>query len=130
MLTVQRVIPGRRRAGSAGPIAGLLLAMAWGATSIMGTEASAAPLFAAPFLSFDAGGFPYSVAIGDLSGDGKPELIVANSNATLSNTVSVLPGNGDGTFGPRTDYATGRHPASVVIADFNLDGRPDVAVAN
>ena len=78
MLTVERVIPNRLRASSVGLGAGLLLAMAGGATSIMSTQASAAPLFAAPFLSFDAGGSPAFVAIGDLNGDGKPDLVTAN----------------------------------------------------
>ena len=49
-------------------------------------------------------GYPQSVAIGDLNGDGKPDLAVAIYN---SNVVSVLLGNGDGTFAPRTDFATG-----------------------
>ena len=50
------------------------------------------------------GAGPISVAIGDLNGDGKPDLAVANYG---SNTVSVLLGNGDGTFGTKTDFATG-----------------------
>src|SRR5437867_934389 len=65
---------------------------------------SGAPLFASPFLSFDTRTAPYSVAISDLNGDGKPDLAVANSG---SNTVSVLLGQGDGTFGLKADYGTG-----------------------
>ena len=49
------------------------------------------------------GGNPRSVAIGDLDGDGKPDLATANY-AVYSNTVSVLLGNGDGTFGTKTDF--------------------------
>jgi hypothetical protein len=67
------------------------------------------------------------VAIGDLNGDGKPDLAVANAG---SNTVSVLLGNGDGTFGAKTDYTTGSFPASVAIGDLNGDGKPDLAVAS
>ncbi len=88
---------------------------------------AADPLFAAPFLSFDAGSHPYSVAIGDLNGDGKPDLAVANAS---SNTVSVLLGNGNGTFGAKTDYGTGSYPYSVAIGDLSGDGKPDLAVAN
>src|SRR5205809_482726 len=62
-------------------------------------------LFAAQFLSFDTGNLPLSVAIGDLNGDGKPDL------ATANNTVSVLLGNGDGSFGMKTDYGTGSGPS-------------------
>ena len=69
----------------------------------------------------------HSVAIGDLNGDGRPDLAVANDD---SNTVSVLLGNGDGTFGANTDFGTGTRPASVAIGDLNGDGRPDLAVAN
>ena len=45
--------------------------------------------------TFAAGSFPYSVAVGDVNGDGRPDLLVANGN---SNNVSVLLGNGNGNF--------------------------------
>jgi len=67
------------------------------------------------------------VAIGDLIGDGNPDLAVANINSI---TVSVLLGNGNGTFGTKTDFATGSAPLSVAIGDLNGDGKPDLAVAN
>ena len=89
------------------------------------SPATAGPLFAAPFLSFDTGGNAQSVAMGDLNGDSKPDLAVANTNA---NTVAVLLGNGDGTFGPRSDYVTG-NSFSVAIGDLNGDGKPDLAAA-
>src|SRR5262249_30806019 len=88
---------------------------------------AAAPLFSAPFLSFDVGGSPFAVSIGDLNADGKPDLVAANSG---TNTVSVLLGTGDASFGVRADLATGNHPVSVAIGDLNRDGRPDLAVAN
>jgi len=77
--------------------------------------------------SYDGGQDPISVAIGDLDVDGKPDIAVASSG---SDAVSVLPGNGDGTFGPRTGYPVGSFPASVAIADVDRDGRPDIVVAN
>jgi tetratricopeptide (TPR) repeat protein len=57
------------------------------------------------------------------------DLVIANSS---SNTVSVLLGNGDGTFteAPGSPFATGKQPSAVVIADFNGDGNVDFAVAN
>jgi hypothetical protein len=67
------------------------------------------------------------VAIGDVNGDGKPDLVTANHSA---NTVSVLLGNGNGTFGPKTDFATGSLPSSVAIDDLNGDGKPDLVTAN
>jgi hypothetical protein len=48
----------------------------------------------------------------------------------FSDTVSVLLGAGDGTFGAATNFPTGRSPSSVVVGDFNGDGLPDLAVAN
>jgi hypothetical protein len=80
---------------------------------------------------FGSGSNPVSVAIADLNADGRPDLVVANRGGDWTgNTVSVLLGNGDGTFGNRTDFGTGVGPSSVASADLNADGRPDVVVAN
>jgi len=75
-----------------------------------------------------AGGRPLSVAIGDVNGDGKPDLVTANS---YTGDMSVLLGNGDGTFRPPTNFAAGDHnpfssPIWVAIGDVNRDGRPDL----
>jgi len=70
---------------------------------------------------------PSSVAIGDLNGDGRLDLAVANAG---SNTVSVLLGSVGGGFQAQTQYPTGTNPASVAIRDLNGDGRLDLAVAN
>src|SRR5258706_589297 len=70
---------------------------------------------------------PYSVAIGDMNRDHKLDLAVANYG---SNTVSMLPGNGDGTFGPRNDHDTGSYPYFVAVGDLNRDGKPDLVVPN
>ena len=70
---------------------------------------------------------PSSVAIGDVNGDGRPDLVTANFN---SGDVSVLLGNGDGTFQPQTRREAGYHPNSVAIGDVNGDGQPDLVVAN
>ena len=70
---------------------------------------------------------PGSVAIGELNGDRKPDLAVANEEA---NSVSVLLNSGDGTFPPLRDYLTGEAPASVAIGDLNSNGRRDLATAN
>jgi FG-GAP-like repeat len=67
------------------------------------------------------------VAVGDLNGDGKLDLAVANSS---SNTVSVLLGTGNGAFQPQVSYVTGTSPRSVTVGDLNGDGKLDLAVAN
>ncbi len=83
--------------------------------------------------NFVAGTSPQSVAIGDLNQDGVPDLAVANSGlpgSGVESTVSVLLGEGDGTFGAAQNFVAGASPASVAIGDLNQDGVPDLAVAN
>jgi hypothetical protein len=89
--------------------------------------AGAGVLFEAPFLPFDVSRSPSSVAIQDLNGDGHPDLVVSVYN---SEAVSVLLGNGDGTFGARTDFTTGKNPQSVAVGDLDGDGRADLVVTN
>ena len=56
-----------------------------------------------------------------------PDLAVANSN---SGSVSILLGNGSGSFTGPTNFPAGSAPYSVAVGDFNRDSRPDLAVAN
>jgi len=71
---------------------------------------------------------PRKVAVGDFNGDGHPDLAVADGGGAAGG-ASVLPGNGDGTFAPRTEYPTNGASQSVAVGDFNEDGRPDLALA-
>src|SRR5207247_1582297 len=79
----------------------------------------------------EVGTNPKSVAVSDFNGDGRPDLAVVNvSSYDVPGTVSVLLGNGDGTFQPVQSFAAGSDARSVAVGDFNGDGRPDLAVAN
>ena len=60
-----------------------------------------------PAVNISTGAEPYSVAVADVNGDGRPDLIVANLG---SNTVSVLLGNGNGTFQVPVNFASGNGP--------------------
>jgi len=76
---------------------------------------------------FATGGNPQAVAWADFNNDGIPDLVVANSS---SNTISILLGNGDGTFKPKADFSTGTTPEGVAVGDFNGDGNSDIAVTD
>jgi hypothetical protein len=81
----------------------------------------------APAVNYPTGIYPVGVAVGDFNQDGIPDLVVANSGA---GTVSILLGNGDGTFRPSREYGAGVDTLSVAVGDFNGDGKPDLVVAN
>ncbi len=80
-----------------------------------------------PASSFTVGYSPQSVAAGDVNGDGKVDLVTANS---YDNNVSVLLGTGTGTFGAAQNHAAGLQPRSIAMADFNRDGKIDLLTAN
>src|SRR5215472_7060218 len=82
--------------------------------------------------NFGAGSFPTYVAVGDFNGDGVPDLVVTNAGTPpdYSNDVSVLLGNGDGTFQTARNFGAGSFSTYVAVGDLNGDGVPDLVVAN
>ena len=75
------------------------------------------------------GSLPGSVAVGDFNGDNVLDIVAANFG---SNTVSILLGNGNGTFGPATTFPVvlGIQPISVAVGDFNGNNVLDIVTAN
>ncbi|MFL6231362.1 MAG: FG-GAP-like repeat-containing protein [Pyrinomonadaceae bacterium] len=72
------------------------------------------------------------IAIGDLNGDRKPELVTRGEtyNNSGDTIVYVLVNRGDGSFEPKLGYPAGQNPSSLALGDLNGDGRLDVATGN
>src|SRR5438309_8080109 len=87
------------------------------------------PVSFQPAVSYTVGTAPVAGKAADFNGDGKLDLAVLNSG---SNDVSILLGNGDGTFQLAQNFVLGNSqtllPTDIALGDFNGDGKPDVAV--
>ena len=67
------------------------------------------------------------MAVVDVDGDGKLDIVTANS---VANDFSVLLGNGTGNFQQQQRFFTGNRPNGMAVVDMNGDGKPDVVTAN
>jgi FG-GAP-like repeat len=76
---------------------------------------------------FPTGNAPTRVAIGDVDGDGSPDIAVCNSQ---SHNVTILRGNGKGGFEAGYNIDVGHEPNGVALGDLNGDGKADIVVAN
>jgi len=77
--------------------------------------------------AYTVGGAPACVVVADINGDGKLDLICANS---ASNTLTLLTNSGSGVFGSNATLTVGKGPFCVVAADINRDGKLDLITAN
>jgi hypothetical protein len=97
---------------------------------VLAASASAAD---AASRTFPVGESPFSVAKGDFNRDGIRDLVTANIGPFFeppNDDVSVLIGKPDGTFRREMRYPAGDGPTSVVVSDFNRDGRQDLVTTN
>lgn len=91
---------------------------------------SASVSFRTP-VNYTIGTNPSSVAVGDFNGDGQADLAVVNAGDPTKNDpggVSILLGNGDGTFKSTINFSVGNNPRLVAVGDFDGDGKDDLAV--
>src|SRR5712664_3550517 len=91
----------------------------------LGYPAKSGAVDFAPPKSYPVGTSPWAVVVGDFNGDGKPDLAVANSGSA---NVSVLLGNGDGTFKDAVNSSAGPSPQALAVGDFSGDHKLDVIV--
>jgi hypothetical protein len=108
-----------------GFIVGLL---AWGALAASVAPAFATINFTRTSTDTSVGSTPVAMVSADFNADGKADLAVANND---SDDVSVLYGNGDGTFlDSGASFQVGIAPSAIAVGDFNGDGKPDIVAAN
>ncbi|HEX8492498.1 MAG TPA: FG-GAP-like repeat-containing protein [Pyrinomonadaceae bacterium] len=82
-------------------------------------------------VKYPAGSSPKQAVVGDYNADGKLDLAVANNTCCQTpQSVSILLGDGKGGFGAPTTFSAGTGAYAIVSADFNNDGKADLAVAN
>ena len=101
-------------------------------TTILLSVSASTPAYQPSFLTlgpYSVGNGPTAVAVGNFNGDSYPDLVVANG---ADSTVSVLLGNGDGTFSTATNspIPVGNNPTAVAVGNFNGAVYPDLVVAN
>jgi hypothetical protein len=99
-------------------------ALSLGVVSLFAASAPSVPSLAPPAL-YTAAARAWTVAIGDLNGDGKSDLVTANYDGV----VSVLLNRGEGSFRAKRDDRTSRGPESIAIGDLDGDGKPDIVTA-
>jgi hypothetical protein len=81
-------------------------------------------------VEYAVGANPQGLAVGDLDGDGKLDLAVANLGYDGGWSLGVLIGKGDGTFAPEVELESAYGPNSIALGDLNGDGKLDIVAAN
>ncbi|MEO7298160.1 MAG: immunoglobulin domain-containing protein [Verrucomicrobiota bacterium] len=87
----------------------------------------------APRINFAVGASPRHVTIGDIDGDGKRDIVVANNGGSTVSVFRNISTPGDFTvnsLAPKVDFSTGTNPNQLALVDLNGDGKLDLATAN
>jgi N-acetylneuraminic acid mutarotase len=121
-------VAGPRALGKPGPTGAVTFTDTTAHETLGRLSLGAATASATLVLSYaQVGSAPVGLASGDFNHDGRPDLAVVNSG---DGTVSILLGNGDGTFQPQAVLPAGIVPENIVAADFNHDGNLDLAITD
>ncbi len=104
----------------------ILLALFATLLASMALTGTASALTFSPPVSYPAGNNPQQVITADFNGDGHADLASANA---ISNTITVLLGDGTGNFAAPLNFGAGNTVFSIAAADFNGDGKLDIAAA-
>lgn len=86
----------------------------------------------APRIDYSLGGYS-ALGVGDIDGDGKPDIVVSNSNTkmiSILKNISTIGNISSSSFAPKVDFAAGNYPSRISIADMDGDGKPDIVVSN
>jgi hypothetical protein len=116
-------------------VAATLTVAAAFALAVLAARAAASPpatTFVSRFLSFEVGTMPQALAVGDLDGDGNADLLLTHTGGNMAapdSLVRVFMGDGKGGFTAKGDYKAGASPLGLTVADWDRDGKADVAVA-
>ncbi|MBE7172425.1 MAG: VCBS repeat-containing protein [Williamsia sp.] len=84
-------------------------------------------------VDFATGNFPRALAVGDVDGDGKPDVVVTNEtdkSISVLRNATATGGITGSSFAPRVDFATGNTSPSIVLTDVDGDGKADLVAAN
>lgn len=117
-------------AGAAGGTAGASGGGTAGVAGTSGAAGGAGGMFAltfAPEVRYRGGSWAMMIRVGDLNGDGAPDVAAADFSNPVAGSFVML-NNGDGTLGVASQYLPGEHMAAIAIGDFSGDGHVDLAL--